>query len=166
MTGQKNLSSPFLYIWTMKKFALLLFGCYTLAACTKPQDLEFIDVSNVRMISMGFKESLVGVDVRFYNPNNQQVKLKDVEVSIAANSTHLGNTKMDSVVMVPRKDTFSVPLVLKVNTLTTISRLIQTLSDSTVAIKVDGSVKMGKAGIFVNYPIHYEKLQTISDLNL
>jgi LEA14-like dessication related protein len=150
----------------MKKSGVIILLSVLVWSCTKPKDLEFVDVSNVRMLSMGFKESLVGVDVRFYNPNNQRVKLKDVTVKISANTTYLGNTSMDSTVEVPKKDTFSVPLVLKVNTLTTISRLIQTLSDSTVAITVDGSVKMGKAGIFVNYPIHYQRQQSLKDLNL
>jgi LEA14-like dessication related protein len=143
-------------------FALIVVG---LAACTKPQDLQFIDVQNVRMINLGLTESTVGLDVRFYNPNKQQVKLKDAAVKVYANSTYLGDTHMDSTITIPRRDTFSIPLTMQIPTLTAIGKVMQSLSDSTVDIKVDGTVKMGKAGVFINYPIHYERKQRLSDLN-
>jgi len=134
-------------------------------SCTKPQDLTFIDVRNIRMISLGLTESTVGLDVRFYNPNKQQVKLKDASVKVYANSAYLGDTHMDSTITVPRRDTFSLPLTMKITTLTAISKVMQSLSDTTINIKVEGSVKMGKAGVFINYPIEYERRQKVSDLN-
>ncbi len=139
--------------------------CAGLSACTKPQDLQFIDVQNIRMINLGLTESTVGLDVRFFNPNKQQVKLKDASAKVYANSTYLGDTNLDTTITVPRRDTFSIPLTMKIPTLTAISKVMQSLSDSTVNIKVQGSVKMGKAGVFINYPINYERKQKISDLN-
>ena len=141
--------------------AILFFG---INACTKPQDLKFIDIQNIRMINLGLTESTVGLDVRFYNPNRQQVRLKDASAKVYANSTYLGDTHMDSSVSVPRRDTFSIPLTMKIPTLTAIGKLMQSLSDSTVDIKVEGSVKMGKAGVFISYPLHYERRQKLADL--
>jgi LEA14-like dessication related protein len=136
-----------------------------ISSCAKPKDLEFIDVQNLRMVKWGFTESQIGIDVRFYNPNNQQVQMKDAAVKVYANSAYLGDTKMDSVVSVPRRDTFAIPLILRVQTGTAISQIMESLSDSTIAIKVEGSVKMGKGGVFLNYPIKYERLQKVSELN-
>ncbi|MEO8583196.1 MAG: LEA type 2 family protein [Flavitalea sp.] len=135
-----------------------------IGSCTKPQDLTFIDVQNFRMLSFGFTETKVGLDVRFYNPNNQRVQLKDAAVKVYANSTYLGDTNMDSVVSIPKKDTFSVPLILKIQTVTAITNVLQTLSDTTVAIRVEGNVKMGKGGVFINYPINYTRQQRVKDL--
>ncbi len=142
-----------------------IFVSIVVGGCTRPKDLEFIDVQNIRMIQLGLTESEVGVDVRFYNPNKQRVQLKDANAKVYANSTYLGETHMDSTVWIPRKDTFSIPLTMKIPTLTVLSKVMQSLSDSTVNIKVDGIVKMGKAGVFINYPIHYERQQKMSDLN-
>jgi LEA14-like dessication related protein len=135
-------------------------------SCTKPKDLEFVDIQNIRMLKFGLTESLVGLDVRFYNPNNQRVQLKEAIAKVYANSSYLGDTQTDSIINVPKKDTFAVPLVLKLQTTSALAKAMETLSDSTVAIKVEGNVKMGKAGVFVNYPIRYEKLQKVSELNL
>ena len=105
-------------------------------SCTKPQDLEFIDIGNIHVVKMGLKESEVGLDVRLFNPNNQKVQLKDAATKIYVNSTLLGNTRMDSVISVPKRDTFSVPLVLNINTVTGLSKIMESLSVSLVNIKV------------------------------
>ena len=143
----------------------LALSLIVITGCTKPQDLEFVDVQNIRMLKWGLGESLVGFEVRFYNPNNKRVQLKDALAKVYANSTYLGETKMDTTISVPKKDTFSIPLTMKVNTVSALSKVLQSVQDSMVTVKVDGSVKMGKAGVFVNYPIRYEEKQSISDLN-
>jgi len=148
----------------MKRLIALAMIAAGWTACTRPQDLQFIDVQNVRMINVGFTESTIGLDIRFYNPNKQQVKLKDVEAKVYANSAYLGDTQMDTMITVPRRDTFSIPLTMKISTLTALGKVAESLNDSTVDIQVDGNVKMGKAGVFINYPIHYKQQQKISDL--
>ncbi len=135
-------------------------------SCTKPKDLEFVDIQNIRMLKFGLTESLVGLDVRFYNPNNQRVQLKDAVAKVYAKSAYLGDTHTDSVVTIPKKDTFAVPLVLKLQTTSALAKAMETLSDTAVAIRVEGNVKMGKAGVFLNYPIKYERVQKVADLNL
>ena len=147
-----------------KIIASLAFVVVAAVSCLKPQDLEFIDIGNIHVVKMGLKESEVGLDVRLFNPNNQKVQLKDAATKIYVNSTLLGNTRMDSVISVPKRDTFSVPLVLNINTVTGLSKIMESLSDSLVNIKVEGSVKMGKGGIFKTFPVNYSRVQRVSEL--
>lgn len=149
----------------MRKIWAALAIVAIFASCAKPKDLEFVDIQNIRMVKIGLTESLIGVDVRFYNPNKQRVKLKDAIARVYVNSSFLGDTNMDSTITVPRRDTFAVPLVLKVQTTTAIAKLVETAKDSAVTVRVEGSVKMGKAGVFISYPIKYERLQSLADLN-
>ena len=55
--------------------------------------------------------------------------------------------------------------VFKIQTATALAKLMETAQDSAVTVRVDGSVKMGKAGVFLTYPIRYEKLQSLADLH-
>ena len=137
----------------------------TIASCAKPKDLEFVDIQNIKMVKWGMSESVVGLDVRFYNPNKKQVKLKDAVAKVYVNSAFLGDTNMDTIISVPKNDTFSVPLLLKVQTATALAKMMETAKDSAVTVRVDGTVKMGKAGVFLTYPIKYEKLQSLADLH-
>ena len=54
-----------------------------------------------------------------------------------------------------------IPLTVKVQTLSAASGLLQQLSDSTVLVRFDGNAKLGRGGVFLNYPIKYEGRQTI-----
>lgn len=149
----------------MRKFLAGLVVVALFASCAKPKDLEFVDIQNIRLVKMGLSESQIGLDVRFYNPNKQRVKLKDATAKVYVNSSYLGDTNIDSTVSVPRRDTFSVPLILKVQTATAIAKMAETAKDSAVMIRVEGSVKMGKAGVFLSYPIKYERQQSLADLH-
>ncbi|HRE51497.1 MAG TPA: LEA type 2 family protein [Flavitalea sp.] len=148
----------------MRILTILVVSALLAGSCTKPKDLEFIDIHNVKMLKWGLAESLVGVNARFYNPNNQRVQLKDADVAIYINSGYMGNSLMDSTITIPKKDTFDLPIVIKVKTATAISQVLESLSDSAVAFKVEGKVKMGKSGVFLTYPVRYEGIQKMKDL--
>ena len=47
-----------------KIIASLAFVVVAAVSCTKPQDLEFIDIGNIHVVKMGLKESEGGLDVR------------------------------------------------------------------------------------------------------
>lgn len=134
------------------------------SGCARPKDLEFVDIQNIRMVNFGLTQSELGLDARFFNPNNQRVSLKDAEAKLYVNSTYLGDTRMDTTIPVPRKDTFSLPLVLQIKSMSAVSKAMQLLSDSTVDIKVEGTVKMGKGGVFRSFPIRYNKTQNVNEL--
>src|SRR5688572_21009084 len=137
----------------------------TIASCTKPKDLEFVDIQNIKMVKWGMSESVVGLDVRFYNPNKKKVQLKDAIAKVYVNSAFLGDTNMDTTIAVPKNDTFAVPLLLKVQTATALAKIMETAKDSAVTVRVEGTVKMGKGGVYLTYPIKYEKLQSLADLH-
>lgn len=149
----------------MRRFLIGAMIIAIIASCAKPKDLEFVDIQNIKMVKWGFSESLVGLDVRFYNPNKQRVQLKDAIAKVYVNSSFLGETNMDTTVGVPKNDTFSVPLVLKVQTATALAKIMETAKDSAVTVRVEGTVKMGKGGMFLTYPIKYEKLQSLAELH-
>ena len=163
--GRKNYSPTLQSKERMRKILTGIMIVTILASCAKPKDLEFLDIQNIKMVKWGLSESLVGLDVRFYNPNKQRVQLKDAIAKVYVNSSFLGETNMDTTIAVPKNDTFAVPLLLKVQTATALAKMMETAKDSAVTVKVEGTVKMGKAGMFLTYPIKYEKLQSLADLH-
>ncbi|MBO9202680.1 MULTISPECIES: LEA type 2 family protein [Niastella] len=132
-------------------------------ACAKPTGFNYLGVKNFKVVKFGLKESTVGADAEFYNPNKYPVTMKGGSVDVYVNDNFFGKTSLDSSIQVPKKDTFLLPVVLKVDMTSTAMQVIQTLatgSDS-VKIKLDGSAKIGRSGIFINYPIRYEGMQKI-----
>lgn len=146
----------------MKKYLYpALLGVLVFGSCTRLEDLKYVDFQNVRMLSLGVQQSKVGMDIRFYNPNRQQIQMKDAMVDVYINNQFLGKTTLDSTIRIPRRDTFAIPIVLLVETLTAGAGLLNSLGDTSVLVRFEGNAKLGKGGVFVNYPIKYEGKQTV-----
>src|SRR5687768_12758799 len=82
--------------------------------CSKPKDLEYLDFENFQVHEIGMGESVISADLKYYNPNNFRLKLKDGELDVSLNNTFMGHSKLDTLLEIPRKDTFLIPLKMKV----------------------------------------------------
>ena len=131
--------------------------------CAKPTGFDYLGVKNFKVLKFGLKESTVGADVEFYNPNRFPVTIKRGSVDVYANDNFFGKTTIDSTIKIPQKDTFLLPVVLKIDMNNTAIGLIQTLAGGTdsVHIKLDGNAKIGRGRVFINYPIRYDGMQKI-----
>ena len=147
----------------MKKWLYWALLPLLLTGCAKPSGFDYLGVKNVKVLQFGLKESTVSVDVEYYNPNKFPVTMKRAEVDVYVNNNYFGKTTLDSSIQIPQKDTFLLPVVLKVDMNNTAIGLIQTLAtgQDSVHIKLDGSAKIGRGGIFINYPIRYAGMQKI-----
>ena len=143
----------------MKKgLVLIVLGIVIGTSCAKPKNFDYLGFDNVKVLKWGIQETTVGMDVKFYNPNSA-LQLKKAEVDVHINNKYLGRTVIDSLISIPKKDTFIIPMVMKMETLSAVSGILKSVSDSTVLVKLDGKAKVGKSGIFMNYPIKYEGAQ-------
>ncbi len=145
----------------MKSWALFAILGVMLGSCAKPKDLEYVEFKNLKVIRWGLLESTVGMEVAFFNPNKSRLQLKNGEVDIYINNTFLGKSTLDSLVRIPARDTFDIPVTRRVGTGGVLTNLLKVVKDSSVLIRMDGRAQFGKGGVFVNYPIKYEGRQKI-----
>jgi LEA14-like dessication related protein len=147
----------------MKKLASWALLPLLLIGCAKPSGFDYLGVRNVKVIQFGLKESTVGLDVEYYNPNKFPVTMKKANVDVYVNDNYFGKTTLDSTITIPKRDTFYLPVLLKVDMNTTVMQLIQALGSGQqeVKVKLDGSARVGRGGIFINYPIKYEGMQKL-----
>ncbi len=147
----------------MKKLICWALLPFLVAGCAKPSGFDYLGVKNVKVMQFGLKESTVALDVEYYNPNKFPVTMKRAEVDVYVNDNYFGRTILDSTIRIPKRDTFYLPVLLKVDMNTTVMQLIQTLGkgEQEVKVKMDGSARIGRGGIFINYPIKYEGMQKL-----
>ena len=136
---------------------LICLACLVLAlaSCAKRKNFDYLGLQNVKVLKWGIKETTVGMDVQFYNPNSA-LQLKKAEVDVHINNQYLGRTVIDSLINIPKKDTFIIPMTMKMETISAVSGILQSMSDTSVLIKLDGKATVGKSGVFFNYPVKYE----------
>lgn len=131
-------------------------------SCSAPKALEYKNYHNFTIGNLGFNTSTISFDLEYYNPNKFGMQLKSTDLDIFINGNLLGHSSMDTLMRIPRRDTFSVPVTFKVDMQNVFKNAFHTLIGKEVLIKLTGKVKVGKANIFKSFPVEYESKQTFS----
>lgn len=140
--GKKN--------WIVYFFVLIIMGC------SSPKELEYQDYKNIRLERMGFTTTRVKMDLQYYNPNNFGLQLKRTDLDIFINNNYLGHSGSDTLIQIPRRDTFLLPIVFDMDMKNLLKNAFNSATGNEVLVKVTGKIKVGKANVFMSMPINYE----------
>lgn len=105
---------------------------------------------------MGFTTSQVTLDLQYYNPNNFGLQLRRTDLDIFINNNFLGHSASDTLINIPRRDTFLIPIKFDMDMKNMYKNAWNSLTGSEVLVKVTGKVKVGKANVFMSMPVNYE----------
>jgi LEA14-like dessication related protein len=135
-----------------------------LSSC-KTKSLEYLSFENFKVAKLGFPQSTISLNVVCYNPNKFGLNLTNLESDVFINKEYLGKAILDSTIIVPRKDTFLIPVKMDVKmggTMNTILQLMGNGADSTtLLIKFEGKARLKKSGMNLSYPIQYEEMKVL-----
>ncbi len=137
---------------------LLLF----MTSCHEPKSLEFREFNNLKVDKLSFAGAALTVDLVYYNPNNFGLQLNRTDLDVFIDSTFLGHSSQDIQVNIPKLNTFTIPLKLDLDVKNLLKNGITSLFNKNVAVRVLGSVKVGKAGIYKSFPVDYTSIQKFS----
>jgi LEA14-like dessication related protein len=153
-------------VCTMRIRTLLPFLCLlVLNGCTKIKEPDFRRVDGFRLKNFGLQQAVIAFNVHYFNPNNFGVTVKEAEADVYLDSVYLGKFVQDSTIGVRKKSEFSIPLSGAVSLQTILSLNLQELSRREVVLKANGSVKVGKAGIFITKSFTYQGKHRIEDIS-
>jgi len=144
---------------TLLATAVLIF---TLFSCAAPKALEYQDYKNFGIHQLGFSKSEVRLDLEYFNPNNFGLQLRRTDVDVFINNNLLGHSASDTLIRIPRKSSFILPIRFDVDMQNLFKNAWNTLVGNEVNVKVTGSVKVGKANVFMSFPVNYEEKQKFS----
>ncbi len=125
-------------------------------SCSAPKGLVYTDYKNFKIEKFGFSNSQVKLDLEYFNPNNFGLQLKRTELDVFINDSFLGHSSSDTLINIPRRDTFLIPIKFDVDMQKVFKNAFNTLSGNEVSIKVTGKLKLGKANVFMSMPVNYE----------
>lgn len=145
----------------MKIGALSLLPALLLCSCSHPKALVYKDIQHFKLQNAGLQQSGVSLDIRMYNPNSYSMKLKNADVDVFVNGTLLGKMFVNNQCSVPGLDTFLMPVTLNVDMKNVLPNALQMFLKSDVDIKLTGTIRAGRRGIYVRVPVNYEGKQDI-----
>jgi LEA14-like dessication related protein len=135
---------------------------FLLSSCKKPQAFEYRDFKNFRVESFGFDKSAVVLDLVYFNPNGFGVNLKHIDCDIYLDKNYLGQFVLDTTMHIPGKAEFVLPAKMNVDMKNLYKNALNTIFSTEILVEVNGHVKAGKGGIFINFPFNYSKRQKIA----
>lgn len=144
-------------------FIFLLALLPVFNSCAKPKALAYQDMQNFRVHSVNLQQVVFAMDLRFYNPNKMSLDLKNGDIDAFVNDKYFGKALLDEQVKIPANDTFSLPVTFQASLTDLLGNAWSMLgnSSSEVLVRMKGSIRAGKAGIFLPVPIFYEGKQKI-----
>jgi LEA14-like dessication related protein len=147
----------------MKQLTVLsIILSMTILSCSSPKALEYQNFHNFSVQSLGFNKSTVSLDIQYYNPNNFGMQLRNSDLDIFINGNLLGHSSFDTLIRIPRRDTFTLPVKFDVNMQNLYKNAWNTLTGKEVTVKLNGKLKVGKANVFMSFPVNYETKETFS----
>jgi len=147
----------------MKRISVFYFFIVVaFLSCSSPKALEYQTYHNFNIENLGFNNSSISLDLEYYNPNNFGMQLKNTDLDIFVNGNLLGHSYTDSLIRIPRRDTFSIPVKFNVDMQNVFKNAWNTLIGKEVLIRLSGKVRVGKANVFMSLPVEYESKQTFS----
>lgn len=155
MMIKQSLLLPFL--------ALMLAG---FGSCRSFKEPELRAIENVKAPSLGLKNAVVTLDLHFYNPNKSRVRFKHASGEAWVDGQKLGNFFVDTSMTIPSRADFWLPVKLEMEMKDAFRHAGILLSQEPIYLKIDGRARLGKAGIYFNYPIRYEGKQDMGKLKM
>jgi len=136
-----------------------------LASCSAPKELEYREFRNFTVQKIGFSTTAVKMDMIYFNPNNFGLQLKRTELDIFVNGVLLGHSSQDYQVTIPKKEQFIIPITMDVDMKNLIKNSLVSFFNKEVTVKATGSIKVGKANVFMSFPVMYEGIQAVNFFN-
>ncbi len=135
-------------------------GLCFLISCSQPMPPEYLGFHDFTVQTFSMDETLLHTQLTFYNPNTYSMALKKADVNVYLNDQLANHYVLDSTINIPKKDTFYVPLNLKISPKLLLSSAIRMLmNDNTVKLRVEGSVRVKRGNLGFNVPVNYEVTQ-------
>ena len=145
---------------TSIKISGVIMAASLFLSCGKPKDLQYVSTTNWGIEQMGSKQTTINAEVRYFNPNSFALQLKKADCDVFVEDKFLGHFELDTLLRMPAKDTFMIPVSLQTETGKLLGAGIALLKKE-VKVRVNGNVKVGRSGIFMNVPLQYEGIQRI-----
>jgi hypothetical protein len=149
----------------MKKFTILLLILLT-TSCAVKKKPEFIKIDGIELLEANSRTLTLKAEALFNNPNVVGGRLNTEGVNVFVNDMLMGVVSAEQF-KVPAKNSFKVPLQIKINTKDLLSKdpngflsgLLNSVLNKNLKVTYKGVIQFKALGFSYKYPI--DKTETV-----
>jgi LEA14-like dessication related protein len=142
-------------------FPLLIILLVFASACQRPDAPEYYGFGNIEVNTSFGQGAVLSTSLKFYNPNKFTIQLNHAEATVYLNDKLAGHSVLDSTILIPQRDTFYIPVILKIELTNVLNNALSFLSNKGVRVVVNGKLKMRKGSLPFSVPLHYEGTENL-----
>lgn len=129
-----------------------LIGCQSL----RIQEPQFIRMGNVKVPSLGIRESQLSATLEYINPNRFSMGLESLDLEVFVFENYLGHATLPRPIQIPARDTFQIPVVLDVDMRKLLPNAVEMGLRRDWDIRLQGKAGFKKGSIRLPMPIQYQ----------
>lgn len=137
-------------------FSIVLIGFITLCGCSIFKEPSFREMQNLKVEKLGVSSSVVRMELLYDNPNPIGFQVLSSSFDLYIDDVFLGHAGSDSLIQVPKKSSFVLPVVLKADMKNLFRNTWAMMMNSSVLVKAKGTVSVKAGGIKKIMPLNYE----------
>jgi len=144
-----------------------LIGCLFLlflTSCGSLREPEFLGVDRVQLGKLGLGSTRLSLDVHYRNPNGTGVKLKSARGEIWIDGKSMGQFEAEKDIRIPPRGEFVIPVTVETNGIQLLKNTLSLLLNGKTVVRLEGTARLSKGLISLQYPIRYEGKQDLSKL--
>ena len=133
--------------------------CIWAVACKGPEyPPEFRSVENLRLTEVDGNTARLKGDAVFYNPNDEKMTLRSVDVDIWLEGKEIGKVTQNEKIKIPPSDEFTVPLdaEVKIEDMGIVSTILSVLGGKKMKVRYEGHIKATMKGLPIKVPVAYD----------
>lgn len=146
--------------------SLLVFILVFAMGCARLKEPEFRRIDDFGLKKLELEKATIGFSVTYFNPNNSGVNVKEAVADIYLDTVYMGKFVQDRNVDVGKNSEFSIPFSGTIPLQKVLKLGLSDIAARSVQLRAEGSVKVGKAGIYVTRPIQYSGQHKLDDIRL
>jgi LEA14-like dessication related protein len=136
---------------------LLLLICFSLLAATckdavKPPEYIGTDGTKIENLSFG-GNSTIRTNLLYNNPNNFGISIKETDLKIFVEDIYVADAEQPAEIKVAKHSKFSFPIVASFSAMKLMKNALGMIGKSEFKYRIEGSAKIGKAGVFIKVPV-------------
>lgn len=137
------------FAWVAVCLPYLLSGCRGL----RIQEPQFIGFRDLKVPSLGMRESRLTATLDYFNPNAFSLALETLDLEVQVFDSRLGRATLPQPIRVPARDTFGIPVALDVDMRRILSNAVSMGFNREWEIRLDGKAGFRKGGLHFHLPI-------------
>lgn len=144
-----------------KHLLSLLLLSLTLFSCFKYEDVQLLEVKNIKLNSLTQKKIEIGVDMHIVNPNNYKIRITESDLELFIKNKKIGSANIKDKIELPKKSDQTHHIVIVTDTKDIVSGaipvLLSLMFDESIELQVKGEIRAKARALSKNFPVDFKE---------